>query len=159
MEGDREGIEDVWKVDAEVDFREVNWTEALDRCLEKNKGRFQKQPKTRTDSFKMQKRDANTDTEAPSNATVHVQPKAAHNTLLPRTAVLIRTWWDYQYDDEDIMYLRALISELSLASGGEYEIHFLIHVKDDNKQIWADEDLYQEVLKNALPAEFAGMAE
>ncbi len=42
MEGDREGIEDVWKVDAKVDFREVNWTEALDKCLEKNKGRFQK---------------------------------------------------------------------------------------------------------------------
>jgi hypothetical protein len=33
------------------------------------------------------------------------------------------------------MYLRALISELSLASSGEYEVHFLIYVKDDNKQI------------------------
>jgi replicative superfamily II helicase len=55
------------------------------------------------------------------------------------------------------MYLRTLISELSLTSGSEYEVHFLIHVKDDNKQIWADEELYQEVLKNALPAEFAGM--
>ena len=157
MEGDREGIEDVWKVDAEVDFREVNWTEALGRCLEKNKGRFEKQPKTGTDTFKMQKRDTVTDAEAEANSTVHVLPKAAHNTLLPRTAVLIRTWWDYEYDDEDIMYLRALISELSLASGGEYEVHFLIHVKDDNKQIWADEDVYAEVLKNALPAEFAGM--
>ena len=157
MEGDREGIEHVWKVDAEVDFREVNWTEALGRCLEKNKGRFEKQPKTGTDAFKMQKRDTVTDAEAEANSTVHVLPKAAHNTLLPRTAVLIRTWWDYEYDDEDIMYLRALISELSLASGGEYEVHFLIHVKDDNKQIWADEDVYAEVLKNALPAEFAGM--
>jgi hypothetical protein len=158
MEGDREGIEDVWKTTAEVDFREVNWAEAFGRCLEKNKGRFQKQPKVQQNSFQaMQKRDAEVDTRAPLNATAREQPKAAHNTLLPRTAVLIRTWWDYQYDDEDIMYIRALISELSLASGGEYEVHFLIHVKDDNKQIWADEQVYQEVLKNALPAEFAGM--
>jgi hypothetical protein len=168
MEGDREGIEDVWKATPEVDFRDINWSDAVERCLEKNKGRFQKQPKTRPNSFQaMQKRDGegtssdanatHVDSRTTSTDTVREQPKAAHNSLLPRTAVLLRTWWDYQYDDEDIMYLRALISELSIASGGEYEVHFLIHVKDDNRQIWADEKEYDEVLKNSLPAEFAGM--
>ncbi|PSN64146.1 hypothetical protein BS50DRAFT_679281 [Corynespora cassiicola Philippines] len=98
-----------------------------------------------------------TTAEDKSAASVKEQPKAKHSKLLPRTVVLIRTWWDYQYDDEDILALRALISELSIASGGEYQVHFLIHVKDDNKQIWADEGVYQEVLKNSLPAEFEGM--
>jgi hypothetical protein len=55
------------------------------------------------------------------------------------------------------MFLRALISELSVQSGGEYTVHFLVHVKDDNKQIWSDDATYQEVLDNALPAEFKGM--
>jgi hypothetical protein len=168
MEGDREGIEKVWAVDPEVDYRELRWGQVLDRCLEKNKGRFKTQPKVRDNAFQAmaaQKRQLNDasestlveDADLNHNETIRIQPKAAHNKLLPRTAVLIRTWWDYKYDDEDLMYLRSMISELSLASGGEYQVHFLIHVKDDNKQIWADEQVYKEVLEKALPAEFAGM--
>ncbi|CAO2658554.1 Nn.00g062770.m01.CDS01 [Neocucurbitaria sp. VM-36] len=167
MEGDREGIDKVWSTNPEIDFRQVKWAEVLDRCLLKNNGRFQTQPKPSEPSFQtmaMQKRDTPLKTpsisgtsKAHANETVREQPKAAYNKLIPRTAVLIRTWSDYQYDDEDIMFLRALISELSIASGGEYHVHFLIHVKDDNKQIWADEKVYKEVLEKALPIEFAGM--
>jgi hypothetical protein len=75
----------------------------------------------------------------------------------PRTAVIIRTWTGYEYDPEDIFYLRALVNELSIQSGSEYVIHFLIHVKDDNMQIWSDEDTYQRVLDESLPEEFRGM--
>lgn len=164
MEGDREGIDKVWEANPEVDFRELKWAEVLERCLDRNKGRFQTQSRSTNPSFQtmaIQKRDTPSTTPSTgnnyANGTVRQEAKAAYNKLLPRTAVLIRTWWDYQYDDEDIMYLRALISELSVASGGEYQVHFLIHVKDDNKQIWADEKVYEEVLKNSLPAEFAGM--
>lgn len=169
MEGDREGIEDVWATVPEVDFREVRWADVLERCIKKNSRRFKTQARLSKQTFTNVRRDDSsadqTDgvlskidaAEQASNSTVSVQPKAAYKKLVSRTAVLIRTWWDYTYDDEDIMYLRSLISELSIASGGEYEVHFLIHVKDDNKQIWADEEVYQEVLKNALPEEFAGM--
>lgn len=165
MEGDREGIEKVWEQNPEVDFREVKWGEALDRCLEKNKGRFRPMPKTRENKFQtMDARALNNKTlGAPdagvknANVTVERQKKKQHTKLLPRTAVLIRTWSEYEYDDEDIMYLRSLVSELSIGSGGEYQVHFLIHVKDDNKQIWAEEEVYQEVLNKSLPAEFAGM--
>lgn len=156
MEGDREGIEAVWHTTPEVDFRDVRWAEVLDRCVAKNSGRFESQPTSTAHSFQSttQERESR---KPHDNTIAHVQPKAAFNKLVSRTALLIRTWWDYQYDDEDIMYLRSLIAELSIASGGEYQVHFLIHVKDDNKQIWADEQVYQEVLQNALPAEFAGM--
>ncbi|KAF2127465.1 hypothetical protein P153DRAFT_398797 [Dothidotthia symphoricarpi CBS 119687] len=175
MEGDREGMESVWETDAEVDFRQVRWNDVLGRCLEKNKGRFETQIKSRDHAFQAmatQKRDdlphttvKPTDDTAdlthttvkPTDDTAKAQPKPTHKKLLPRTAVLIRTWWDYHYDDEDLMFLRSLVAELSIASGGEYQVHFLIHVKDDNKQIWADDAVYQDVLKNSLPAEFAGM--
>jgi hypothetical protein len=165
LEGDREGIEDVWKATPEVDFREVKWAEVMERCLEKNKGRFSKHGSAPEHSFQaMRKRDVPYPGVKPKpyepsvkNETVREQPKTQPKKQVHRTAVLIRTWWDYKYDDEDIMYLRALISELSVASGGEYQVHFLVHVKDDNKQIWADEKVYAEVLEQALPAEFAGM--
>ncbi|KAL5408524.1 hypothetical protein PMIN03_006491 [Paraphaeosphaeria minitans] len=155
MEGDREGSEKVWEQTGEVDFREVRWNQVLSRCLEKNKERFKHSPKTLEHSFQtITARDAGV---KKGNSTYGEYPKKEHNKLLPRTAVLIRTWSDYEYDDEDIMYLRSLISELSIGSGGEYEVHFLIHVKDDNKQIWAVEEVYQEVLNKSLPTEFAGM--
>ena len=165
MEGDREGMEKVWEDAPEVDFRKVKWGDVLDRCLEKNKGRFEQLPKGLSHSFqnmgskssKFDARDALVQGKKSTNGTAHEQPKDKYNKLLPRTAVLIRTWSDYEYDDEDIMFLRSLISELSIGSGGEYQVHFLIHVKDDNKQIWADDNVYREVLNNSMPAEFAGM--
>lgn len=74
-----------------------------------------------------------------------------------RTAFVIRTWSTYTYTAYDIMKLRALISELALGSGGQYTVHFLIHVQDDTIPIWASPQLYNQVLDNSLPAEFQGM--
>ncbi|OCK80009.1 hypothetical protein K432DRAFT_382590 [Lepidopterella palustris CBS 459.81] len=174
MEGDREGAEKVWEENPEVDFRNVNWAQVQNRCLEKNHFRFKAKPKGKN-HFYQAMAIGGPDDEPPSatsaevhelggylhkrydNLTVSPPKPPTHQNLLPRTVVLIRTWWDYNYDDEDLMFLRALISELSIQSGGEYTLHFLIHVKDDNKQIWADDAIYQEVLDNALPAEFRGM--
>ncbi|KAF2261453.1 hypothetical protein CC78DRAFT_561755 [Lojkania enalia] len=175
MEGDREGIEKIWEDSGEIDFRKVKWGQVQDRCLEKNRDRFKTPPKNRDNLFQamptkesdddmadpLLARDAAAEAEGVekryANGTIPAQPKPDHNKQLLRTCVLIRTWWDYQYDEEDIMHLRAMIAELNVQSGGEYTVHFLIHVKDDNKQIWADDDVYQEVLKNSLPAEFEGM--
>jgi hypothetical protein len=76
---------------------------------------------------------------------------------LPRTAFVIRTWHDLKWTPHRIMMLRAIIAELSLASGGQYEVHFLIDVHNETIPIWADDAVYSETLQNALPEEFAGM--
>lgn len=83
--------------------------------------------------------------------------KQNSQTKLPRTAFVIRTWHDIEYTPHRILMLRAIMAELSLASGGQYEIHFLIDVHDESIPIWADEAVYNETLKKALPEEFAGM--
>jgi len=173
LEGDREGIEKVWEEFPEIDYREVRWGKALDRCLEKNKDRFAPLPKGLDHVFQSMATQAldSEDSELPSgkksnvedhegiytNGTARQQPEVEHKKLLPRTVVLIRTWHDYEYDEEDLLFLRSLVSELSIRSGGEYVVHFLIHVKDNDKQIWASDSVYQEVLASSLPAEFAGM--
>ncbi|KIV81461.1 hypothetical protein PV11_03648 [Exophiala sideris] len=77
--------------------------------------------------------------------------------LISRTAFILRTWHTFHYTEYHIMMLRAMISELSLASGGQYTVHFLIQVQDGNLPIWADQDLYNQVLNDSLPAEFQGM--
>lgn len=75
----------------------------------------------------------------------------------PRTAVVIRTWHDLKYTPQQILMLRAMISELALASGGEYTVHFLIHVRDESLAIWTSDEVYARTLREALPPEFEGM--
>lgn len=74
-----------------------------------------------------------------------------------RTAFIIRTWAGYKYTPYDIAILRAIVSEVALASRGKYTVHFLVHVQDDRIPIWASDEEYDRVLKQSLPAEFRGM--
>lgn len=175
LNGEREGAEDQWRetgYPAEVDYTGIKWVAAQDTCAFKNKKRFGVVPKAnsinglfpnmhagnpwvKTTSYVTEKRETSTSSN---------QTKAAHDVpptdplrVLPRTAVVIRTWWDRQYSVEDIIYLRSMIVELSLLSGGEYTVHFLVHVRDDNVPIWADKKIYDRVLQNSLPEEFQGM--
>ncbi|KXT07016.1 hypothetical protein AC578_7200 [Pseudocercospora eumusae] len=157
MEGEKAGSEQVWEgYEEEVNYKNVEWSEAQERCIKDNAHRFKPTPKLQRNHFF-----TSMATGGPAKEKSG-EDKGPEKTLsgkqyLNRTAVIIRTWWDYNYDDEDLFYLRALVNELNLHSGAEYDVHFLIHVKDDNMQIWADEDTYQRVLNDALPAEFRGM--
>lgn len=74
-----------------------------------------------------------------------------------RSAFVIRTWQNFQYTPWHISMLRAIISELSIASGGEYDVHFLIHVQDEHLPIWASDELFDRVLRESMPEEFYGM--
>ncbi|GAM82850.1 hypothetical protein ANO11243_008360 [Dothideomycetidae sp. 11243] len=160
IEGDgrEEAMERVWNASLEIDYSKVNWADAQSRCAHKNRDRFQLSDhgEDRVLPVPTQMKSSEESSDLTKNLAER-EVTSTRNEKLTRTAVLIRTWHDFQYDAEDILYLRALINELSLQSGGEYTVHFLVHVKDDNLQIWADEEIYQQTLDNALPAEFKGM--
>ncbi|KAK5946941.1 hypothetical protein PMZ80_001086 [Knufia obscura] len=160
QEGEREGADLVWKDHPEVDFRNVKWADVQQRCNEANAHRFKEQPEARTQRFQTMQTGAHVPRAEDANAApadnAHAEPKAGKSKI-PRTAVVIRTWWDYQYTPEDLIYLRSLISELNVLSGGKYTVHFLIHLKDDNAQIWSDDEVYERVLHDSLPEEFRGM--
>ncbi|KAL4866463.1 hypothetical protein BDV12DRAFT_172831 [Aspergillus spectabilis] len=159
LEGHRDGAEGIWDDFPPVDFRRVSWAAAQNRCMTANSHRFEDLPELQTDRFNAMAVDGSNveDTAETQEPEERTERPETNRTRLPRTAVVIRTWHDYQYTSEDVLYLRSIIAELSLLSGGEYTIHFLIHVKDTNLQIWADDKTYDRVLKDALPEEFRGM--
>ncbi|KKK20224.1 hypothetical protein ARAM_004876 [Aspergillus rambellii] len=158
LEGHREGSERIWDDFPPVDFRRVNWAAAQNRCASINSHRFQDLPKPQLNRFyAMPVGIENRDKQPDETLVNEIEQPQGRKQRLPRTAVVIRTWHNFQYTSEDILYLRSLISELSLLSGGEYTIHFLVHVKDENLQIWADDKTYDRVLRDALPEEFRGM--
>ena len=146
----------------------VNWGELQNKCLDKNAGRYktgrapEMRPGTelpfqsaadkawlegrRVDAEKNDK-----DTRAP-----------ARTFLQSRTAILVRTWDNYEYQENDLLAIRSLITEASLLSGGEYQVFLFINVKrpddrDSELPIWDNEDAYQYILEK-LPEEFRSIA-
>ncbi|KAL2687353.1 hypothetical protein Neosp_004910 [[Neocosmospora] mangrovei] len=74
-----------------------------------------------------------------------------------RTAILLRSYTGKDYTENDKQVIRALVSELSLKTGGQYEVFLLVQVKDNNLRIFDDDEVYQSVLSQSVPAEFRSM--
>ena len=177
LEGEREGADNRWTGEdatPEVDFRKIRWHDAQTQCFQKNKHRFADAAKETSkaqnlfttmnvelegETDRLQSLAKRTNESLSANASLEepITPQFEDHQRLNRTALVLRTWWNHEYSLEDIIYLRSMISELSLLSGGEYTVHFLVHVKDDNVPIWADRVIYDRVLENSLPEEFRGM--
>ena len=159
IEGEREGADGVWSEQPQIDYSTVRWHEAQTRCFLKNRNRFPDQPPDGAQDYgsTIASRDSHEDAAEPRNASTENIKASETKQKLNRTAVVVRTWSDFDYTPETILFLRSLISELALATGGAYTVHFLIHVKDDNSPIWADQETYAAVLNASLPAEFHGM--
>jgi hypothetical protein len=75
----------------------------------------------------------------------------------PRTAVIIRTPSHLNFTENDKQNIRAMVSELSLRSGGEYEIFLLVEWKDETLPIFSDKTLYRKAVAKSVPKEFASM--
>jgi len=161
MEDEKEDHMDVWdgKEENQVDWREVRWAAAQEVCERANRHRFKKTAERERNHFFTSMGTGGPVKEREDQAKLAAvkEQGPSGKKLLPKAAVIVRTWHDYHYDAEDVLYLRALINELAIQSGGEYTVHFLIHVKDNDLQIWSDDETYQRVLDDALPEEFRGM--
>ncbi|KAI5794854.1 hypothetical protein FPQ18DRAFT_371457 [Pyronema domesticum] len=111
-----------------IDWRGIDWGTLQTECSVSNYGRF-------------------------SSSSSESTGRSEQGPKLPRTAILIRTWTGYKYTNNDIANLRSIISELSLLSGGEYTVFFLMHVKDSTPL-----NQKEKILSNSgLPKEFWGL--
>ncbi|KAI0003984.1 hypothetical protein F4779DRAFT_600703 [Xylariaceae sp. FL0662B] len=173
--GEKEGFESTWEEVPQVDWKTVNWADVQRRCYQDNAARYQPLPPKQSPphgfyvgeiaSANLHTRDTMLDESLQSssnnpkekNAAPASEEKAVRKTM-PRTAVVIRCWDEYLWREEDVMNLRSVISELTLASGGRYDVHLLVQVKNDAMHpIWADSDAYQRRIEETIPAEFRGL--
>lgn len=155
-QGRKEAISLVWRDVKPVDYDKIDWGDAQTRCLTKNR-----------DLLKQAGRDEQVKPVTifgPTEETEQRQHIRRQEDLalrqVPRIAIVVRTWLGYEYDAEDRLYLRSLINEAAIHSGGEYTVHFLVHVKEeDENQLnpWVDHANYEKTLRHALPQEFRGM--
>ncbi|KAK3080822.1 hypothetical protein LTS18_012819 [Coniosporium uncinatum] len=141
------------------DWENVDWGGLQDQCMLKNQERFAYHARKRSE--------IKPGTSLPSEAQLftlqelakskkkreHVEQKFAS-----RTAVLIRTWEGYRYTQNDMYTIRAIITELSLRSGGEYQVFLFVNVKDRSEKIFDDPEVYESVLRKAVPQELRSIA-
>ena len=81
----------------------------------------------------------------------------------PRQAMIIRSHDAYDWKLSDFLHTRSLISELNLASGGEYEIILLVQLTREETAHLTTSELkdaikIQELKDNYVPTEFRDMA-
>ncbi|KAK3403006.1 hypothetical protein B0T20DRAFT_399769 [Sordaria brevicollis] len=149
----------------------VDWGELQLQCMEKNKARFATEYPSNIFS------DSNSDdsTENGNKTDRSLDPLAAKNTKRwwnpikqfvspanitgrtePKSAVLLRSYTGKKYTENDKQVIRSMVTELSLRTGGQYQVFLFVHVKED-RNIWSDDEAYEEVLDTAVPGEFRGM--
>ncbi|UKZ77956.1 hypothetical protein TrVFT333_005690 [Trichoderma virens FT-333] len=120
------GSETVWEQTGQINYGQIDWADVQDRCATANKHRFA-DPDPDTDSLKI------------------AEGKKG------RIAVVIRLYTGFKWTQLVVLNFRAMINELALRSGGEYHIHFLLHVKDNDLPIWSDDVAVQLLLDANVP--------
>ena len=152
-EGEKPGRTKGWHKPQAVNWNDTNWGQLQKQCVERNKERFDFTPRE-SDYHVTPERNIEvvTTTKTASQPT----PTPGSTTAKPRkrTAVLIRTWTGYEYSKNVMQQIRSMITELSLQTGGEYEVFLMVHVKDNALPIYSDPVLYKTVIRKFVPKEF-----
>ncbi|KAF4636485.1 hypothetical protein G7Y89_g1595 [Cudoniella acicularis] len=123
-------------------WSDVKWGELQKQCVKKNAARFalvEKKPPGPESSDGEVKRE-----ETPVGST-------------NRTAVLWRSWSGRTYTEDDKQIIRALVSDLALRTGGEYQVYLLVHVREGELPIYDDPEVYQQAIQDNVPEEFWDM--
>lgn len=167
--GEREGSEQTWSKVPAVDWRNLDWADAQRRCYQSNAARYKALPERtptphgffiddKSANATLLTRDMLSEAAAAEDQARSSVDSTEVATKLGRTAVVIRVWDEYFFREEDLMNLRSLITELSLASGGRYDVHLLVQVRNDAAHpIWADHATYEQRIRDVIPQEFQGL--
>lgn len=132
-----------------IDWDETNWGELQSECYERNANRYKP-------------------TQINQNYSRHVlietpadqpEPTSESSTqrYKSRSAVILRASEEMEWSPSHRQYLRSLIMELSLHSGLEYQVFFMLDVKDESLPIEESEEAVEEIKMRAVPPEFHNM--
>lgn len=89
-----------------------------------------------------------------------IAPKFKTNPDSKRTALVMRSYEGYVWREDDILNLRALISELSLNNPATpYDIRILVEVHGRHLSVFTSEWDRLNVLRSSVPREFWGLVE
>jgi hypothetical protein len=93
-----------------------------------------------------------------STQTEHEVKQSSNDALSTgQTAVVLRTWDKYDYYDNQLAWMRTMITELALDTGGRFQVFLLVNVKDNSLNLF-DEVVYLRALEDSVPQELRDTA-
>ncbi|EPE02192.1 hypothetical protein F503_06108 [Ophiostoma piceae UAMH 11346] len=159
LDTEREGFEEVWSTKhttGKIDYTNVDWADAQRRCFESNQERF-----GLADSETSRPSEFAPEAHLLGMSKTEKRDEASGNTpslkKTERTAIVMRCYAGFKWSLHSILNMRALVNELSLQSGGEYDIHILLHARDENIPVWADKETAEQFIADNIPQEFRGL--
>lgn len=178
--GENNGSAAVWDKHPRVDFRGIDWADVQRRCFSANAARFKEVPHStpiphgfyvqdmkpssivardvKEDSTQSADSHASSPDATPESKDAESKDTKSSGEKKSRTAVVVRCWDEYLFREDDIANVRSMITELAMASGGRYDIHLLVQVKNDAQHpVWADHEVYEQRVRDVIPEEFRGL--
>lgn len=137
-----------------VQWGDVNWGALQTECLQRNADRYQPSS-LREKTWTLHKdHEKQLEEDRAQSDKTQTDGDNASPALNIRTAVILRTWLDRKYTEDDLHFVRSMITELSLLPGGEYEVVLLVDAKDTEVPLPQPEDRTSlGGLKKFLPRE------
>lgn len=133
----------------DLDWTNIHWGQLQNECLLRNKDRYESNARAPMNLKPIRSLPRDHDKWEEPSSFVQEDGTKHHS----RTAVVIRTWEGYTYTENDMHAIRALVTELSLLSGGEYQLYLLVNVKEREADIYDNPQVYQDVLRRVVPRE------
>jgi len=140
---DHSKIKDWQEPSSQPDWSTVGWGKLQDDCVLDNKERWAPKARVPVDTAPVK--------DMPKKFVEQVNDESKPS-FHHRTALLIRTWEGYTYTENDLQSIRALITELSLLSGGEYQVFLFVNIKDNHANLF-DEKIRKDLLQQTVPEE------
>ena len=137
---------------AEINWEIVDWGNLQQECLQRNSIRYRLAGNSEVRPVALYK---------PLDSEVLDSPTPSNDTEVggqPRTAVILRTWLGMKYTENDLYHIRSMVMELSLYSGGEYEVILLIDCQGEELPAESDATAWKFFRKKHLPQELWGLA-
>lgn len=142
-----------------VDWKNVSWGSLQEQCLKRNSQRYAPKARRTKDLHPSKVMRQSPDPLHESHRKFHsIHSIHSNRQYKSRTAILIRTWEGYDYKENDMQAIRALITETSLLSGGEYQVFLFVNIKQREADIYEDKAVYQRLLEQTVPEELQDIA-
>jgi hypothetical protein len=147
-----------------IDWDRVDWGELQQMCIDANQARYNLKGSPNKHLSNYDPSGRPTVDDGPRGK----RGKTGHYSLRPsfwkesgpkvesRTALLLRSYTGKDYNDNDRQVIRSLVTELSLRTGGEYQVFLLVHVRDATYNL-TNTSTYRTVLEEQIPREFHNM--
>ena len=137
-----------------VNWDTVDWGKLQDECFELNAHRFPENAPRNAHQIAQSPRFSFLD-----KTTIPPAPTWDEFRDTRRTALVVRSFEGFEYTPDVMWFMRSLITEAALRTGGEYAVVLLLNVQDEGRNIFKSQEDYDDAFEDMnIPPELRSIS-